>query len=40
MEGSNILEVPPQMKPIPQSVISAAKQADVIIRDTNGKVYK
>ncbi|MDW2654330.1 MULTISPECIES: VENN motif pre-toxin domain-containing protein, partial [unclassified Citrobacter] len=40
MEGSNILEVPPQMKPIPQSVLNAAKQADVIIRDTNGKVYK
>ena len=40
MDGSNILEVPPQMKPIPQSVLNAAKQADVIIRDTNGKVYK
>lgn len=40
MEGSKILEIPPHMKPIPQSVINAAKQADVIIRDTNGKVYK
>lgn len=40
MEGSNILEVPPQMKPIPQSVLNAAKQTDVIIRDTNGKVCK
>lgn len=40
LQGSNILEIPPQIKPIPQSVLDSAKQANVIIRDTNGKVYK
>ena len=40
LQGANILEIPPQIKPIPQSVLDSAKQANVIIRDTNGKVYK
>lgn len=40
LRGSNILEIPPQIKPIPQSVLNSAKQANVMIRDTNGKVYK
>ncbi|KFB98694.1 putative heme utilization/adhesion exoprotein [Trabulsiella guamensis ATCC 49490] len=40
LQGSNILEIPPQIKPIPQSVLDSAKQSNVIIRDTNGKVYK
>lgn len=40
LRGSNILEVPPQVKPIPQSVLNAADKAGVVIRDTNGKVYQ
>lgn len=39
-EGINILEVPPQAKPIPQSILDSAKKANVMIRDTSGKVYK
>ena len=39
LEGSVILEIPPQTKSIPQSVLDTAKQKGVIIRDTNGKVY-
>ncbi|MEQ5274924.1 VENN motif pre-toxin domain-containing protein [Proteus terrae] len=39
LRGSNILEIPPQIKPIPQSVLDAADKAGVIIRDTNGKIY-
>jgi len=40
LEGINILEVPPQAKPIPQSILDSAKKANVMIRDTSGKVYK
>ncbi|WP_263055929.1 hypothetical protein [Pantoea agglomerans] len=40
LEGVNILEVPPQAKPIPQSILDSAKKANVMIRDTSGKVYK
>lgn len=40
LHGFNILEIPPQIKPIPQSVLDSAKKVNVIIRDTNGKVYK
>ncbi|WP_272692110.1 VENN motif pre-toxin domain-containing protein, partial [Providencia sp. PROV143] len=40
LKGANILEVPPQSKPIPQPVLDAAKKANVMIRDTNGKIYK
>ncbi|MCK7328267.1 hemagglutinin repeat-containing protein, partial [Enterobacter roggenkampii] len=40
LRGTNILEVPPQVKPIPQSVLNAADKAGVVIRDTNGKVYQ
>ncbi|MEH4263481.1 hypothetical protein ACU63M_19670 [Klebsiella aerogenes] len=39
LKGSNILEVPPQSKPIPQSVLDAADKVGVTIRDINGKVY-
>ncbi|WP_052696968.1 hemagglutinin repeat-containing protein [Pantoea sp. SM3] len=39
LQGSNILEVPPQLKPVPQNVIDIANKAGVIIRDTNGKIY-
>ncbi|KNC92376.1 hypothetical protein GM31_23570 [Trabulsiella odontotermitis] len=39
LQGSNILEIPPQIKPIPQSVLNAADKAGVTIRDTNGKIY-
>ncbi|MEQ5227462.1 VENN motif pre-toxin domain-containing protein [Proteus cibi] len=40
LKGANILEVPPQNKPIPQPVLDAAKKANVMIRDINGKIYK
>lgn len=40
LKGINILEIPPQTKPIPQSIIDIAKESGVVIRDTNGKVYK
>ncbi|MFY1664552.1 hemagglutinin repeat-containing protein [Pseudomonas sp. Pseu.R1] len=39
LQGTVILEIPPQNGPIPLSVLDAAKKADVILRDTNGKVY-
>lgn len=40
LRGANIIEVPPQVKPIPQSVLNAADKAGVVIRDTNGKIYQ
>lgn len=40
LEGINILEVPPQVKPIPKYVLEAADKAGVTIKDTNGKVYQ
>ena len=39
LQGQLILEVPVQVKPIPQSVINAADNAGVLIRDINGKVH-
>ena len=39
LQGSLILEVPPQVKDIPKSVLDAAGKAGVVIRDSNGKVY-
>lgn len=39
LQGTVILEVPPQKGVIPQSVLDSANKAGVIIRDTNGKVY-
>jgi len=38
LKGINILEIPPQTKPISQSIIDIAKESGVVIRDTNGKV--
>ena len=40
LKGKNILEIPPQAKPIPQAIIDTARKSGVVIRDTNGKVYK
>jgi RHS repeat-associated protein len=37
--GDLILEVPAQIQPIPQSVLNAAKKANVTIRDVNGTIY-
>jgi hypothetical protein len=39
LEGQHILEVPVQLRPIPQSVIDAANRAGVLIRDVNGRIY-
>lgn len=39
-EGKLILEVPAQVNPIPQSVLRAAQEENVIIRDTTGRIYK
>lgn len=40
LQGTLILEVPPQVKPIPKSIMDHANEAGIVIRDTNGKVYK
>ena len=40
LEGKLILEVPAQVNPIPQSVLRAAREENVIIRDTTGRIYK
>ena len=40
LEGKLILEVPVQVNPIPQSVLRAAQEENVIIRDTTGRIYK
>jgi hypothetical protein len=37
--GRHILEVPVQVRPIPQAVIDTANRAGVLIRDINGKVH-
>ena len=39
LQGQYILEVPTQIRSIPQSVLDAANGAGVIIRDTNGWIY-
>lgn len=39
LQGQYILEVPVQKNPVPQSVIDAANDAGVLIRDINGTVY-
>jgi len=39
LSGQYILEVPPQTSPVPQSVLDAASEAGVTIRDTNGVTY-
>jgi hypothetical protein len=40
LEGRHILEVPPQDQPVPPEVLRHAAERRVIIRDTNGKVYR
>ncbi|MFD0708850.1 DUF637 domain-containing protein [Photorhabdus akhurstii] len=40
LKGNIFLEVPPQTKPIPQSILDEAKKSKVIIRDINGKIYQ
>jgi hypothetical protein len=39
LQGQYILEVPIQLSPVPQSVLDAANNAGVLIRDINGKIY-
>jgi hypothetical protein len=39
LQGQMILEVPVQTAPIPRSVLDAANNLGIIIRDVNGKVY-
>lgn len=39
LSGNLILEVPPQIRPIPQAVLDRAAESGVTIRDTNGSVY-
>jgi hypothetical protein len=39
LHGQYVLEVPPQVNPVPQGVLNSANQAGVLIRDTNGHVY-
>nr|WP_062337171.1 hypothetical protein [Herbidospora sakaeratensis] len=40
MTGRYILEVPPQVEPIPARVIELARASRVVIRDTTGKVWQ
>lgn len=40
LKGQMILEVPPQKAAIPEKVLDRAKEKHVVIRDTNGKIYK
>ncbi|VWD13659.1 Rhs family protein [Burkholderia lata] len=39
LRGQYYLEVPVQVKPVPQSVLDAANKAGVLIRDVNGRIY-
>jgi hypothetical protein len=39
VQGTAILEVPPQNGVIPKAILDSANKAGVLIRDTNGKVY-
>ncbi len=39
LHGQYILEVPVQTRPIPQTVLDAANNAGVLIRDINGYIY-
>lgn len=39
LRGQYILEVPVQVRPIPQSVLDGANRAGVLIRDVNGRIY-
>jgi hypothetical protein len=38
--GTMIFEVPVQVKPIPKSILDAAAEKDIVIRDVTGKIYK
>lgn len=40
LEGRLILEVPPQINPVPKSILDAAREHKVTIRDHTGRVYK
>ena len=39
LQGQQYLEVPVQNQPIPQAVLDAATDADVLIRDVAGRIY-
>ncbi len=39
LQGKLILEVPPQQRPIPKSILEHAASRNVIIRDSNGRIY-
>ena len=39
LEGSKVLELPPQHGPIPQSVLDEARRLNVVLRDSDGHVY-
>jgi uncharacterized Zn-binding protein involved in type VI secretion len=39
LTGTQILEVPPQTSPVPQSVLDHAQDLGIIIRDSNGRIY-
>jgi hypothetical protein len=40
LKGDHILEVPPQDQPVPEEVLGHAAKRGVVIRDTDGKVYR
>lgn len=40
LEGRMILEVPSQKRTVPQKVLDRATKKHVVIRDTNGNIYR
>ncbi len=39
LQGASVLEIPPQVKPIPEDVLKYATEHDVVIRDATGHIY-
>jgi hypothetical protein len=39
LQGTSILEIPPQVHAIPDDLLQYATERDVVIRDTNGHIY-
>ena len=39
LKGKMIFEVPPQWKSVPKTVLDEATRFDILIRDSNGRIY-
>jgi filamentous hemagglutinin family protein len=40
LQGKLVLEIPPQVKTVPKEVLNKAKELEITIKDTTGKIYK